>query len=81
MEDLADERGLMLIGCYHSHPDSPALPSDFDKEHSLPNFLYIIVSVRAGAAADMRAWELERGGTDEREIGELSDREWQSYMV
>lgn len=59
LEDQADERGLSLIGYYHSHPDSPAIPSDYDREHALPNFIYIITSVMMARAADMRAWRLQ----------------------
>ena len=64
LEDEADERGLSLIGYYHSHPDSPAVPSEYDREHALPNFVYIITSVMMARAADMRAWRLQadRGG-------------------
>ena len=58
MEDEADERGLMLVGYYHSHPDSPSNPSEYDREHALPNFVYIITSVRGGVAADITAWLL-----------------------
>ena len=59
LEDQADERGLSLIGYYHSHPDSPAVPSEYDREHALPNFVYIITSVMMARAADMRAWRLQ----------------------
>lgn len=59
MEDEADERGLSLVGYYHSHPDSPAIPSEYDRVHALPNFIYIITQVQDGAAVDMRTWELE----------------------
>ena len=59
LEDQADERGLALIGYYHSHPDSPAVPSEYDREHALPNFIYVITSVTMGRAADMRAWRLQ----------------------
>ncbi|MCY4536886.1 MAG: M67 family metallopeptidase [Chloroflexi bacterium] len=58
LEDEADDRGLMLVGYYHSHPDSPAIPSEYDREHALPNFLYIITSVKMGRATDMRVWKL-----------------------
>jgi len=70
LEDQADERGMSLIGYYHSHPDSPAVPSEYDREHALPNFVYIITSVAMGRAADMRAWRLEadRGGFVELEL-------------
>ncbi len=58
LEDEADERGLSLVGYYHSHPDSPAVPSEYDREHALPNFIYIITSVMMARAEDMRAWQL-----------------------
>lgn len=59
MEDEADERGLSLVGYYHSHPNHPAIPSIFDRDHALPNFIYIITSVMDGKAADQRAWLLQ----------------------
>jgi proteasome lid subunit RPN8/RPN11 len=66
MEDEADERGLALVGYYHSHPDSPSNPSEYDREHALPNFVYIITSVQGGVAADMTVWLLrdDRTGFD-----------------
>ena len=67
LEDEADERGLSLVGYYHSHPDSPAIPSEYDREHALPNFVYIITSVMMARADDMRAWLLrsDRGSFDD----------------
>lgn len=62
MEDEADTHGLVLVGYYHSHPDHPAVPSEYDRVHALPNFAYLIVSVRQGQAAENRAWQL----TDDR---------------
>ncbi len=59
LEDQADERGLSLIGYYHSHPDSPAVPSEYDREHALPNFVYIITSVMMARASEMRVWRLQ----------------------
>lgn len=58
LEDAADAQGLTLVGYYHSHPDHPAIPSEYDREHALPNFRYLILSVRQGRAAELRAWQL-----------------------
>src|SRR5690606_39078179 len=61
LEDQADERGLTLVGYYHSHPDSPAIPSVYDRDHALPNFTYIITSVQDAAApraVEMKVWRL-----------------------
>ena len=81
LEDEADGRGLTLLGCYHSHPDSPAVPSAFDMAHSLPNFLYIIVSVMDGQAQDMRAWELSRDSHSERMTAVVGDEQWRELMT
>lgn len=58
LEDDADARGLTLVGYYHSHPDSPAIPSVYDRDHALPNFTYLITQVARAEAQEMRAWRL-----------------------
>ena len=58
-ERYAREKRLDVVGYYHSHPDHPAVPSQFDLDHALPVWTYIIVSVREGKAADVLAWEME----------------------
>lgn len=58
-ERYAREKRLDVIGYYHSHPDDRAFPSQFDLDHALPVWSYIIVSVLRGKAADLRAWEME----------------------
>ena len=58
LEDQADERGLTLVGYYHSHPDSPAIASIYDRDHALPNFTYIITSVVKAKAVDQKVWRL-----------------------
>jgi proteasome lid subunit RPN8/RPN11 len=57
-EAAARSQHLEVIGWYHSHPDHPARPSEFDREHAWPWYSYIIVSVHKGAAADMTSWRL-----------------------
>ena len=51
--------GGELLGFYHSHPDHPAQPSQYDLEHAWPTFAYIIVAVAAGAATEMTVWYLK----------------------
>ena len=60
MEDAADDRGLFLVGYYHSHPNHVAIPSEFDRVHALPNFVYIITSVLEGKSANQLAWLLSQ---------------------
>ena len=65
-EKRATELGVELLGFYHSHPDHPARPSQYDLDHAWPFFSYIIVSVRAGVSEDMTSWLLrdDRSGFD-----------------
>ena len=64
--------GLDVVGYYHSHPDHPARPSEFDREHAWPGGSYLIVSVEKGTVADSRSWRLtdDREKFDEEEIEE-----------
>ena len=68
-EQQAREAGAELLGFYHSHPDHPARPSQFDLDHAWPTFAYVIVSVAAGAAADMTVWFLKDDRTTFEEGG------------
>jgi proteasome lid subunit RPN8/RPN11 len=58
-ERRATELGGELLGFYHSHPDHPARPSQYDLDHAWPTFAYVIVAVADGAAADMTVWYLQ----------------------
>ena len=75
-EQYAAERGLDVIGFYHSHPDHPAVPSQYDLEHAWPVYSYIVVAVMAGAAGDLRSWEMESDRstfTEEEILGSNAD--------
>jgi proteasome lid subunit RPN8/RPN11 len=69
-EKAATAQGLEVIGWYHSHPDHPARPSDFDRDHAWPWYSYIIVSVHTGVPQDMTSWRLkdDRSGYFEEKI-------------
>lgn len=56
--------GLEILGYYHSHPDHPAAPSAFDREHAWPWYSYLIVRVDAGDARELASWVL----ADDRSI-------------
>jgi len=54
-------RGLAVLGFYHSHPHSPAVPSPTDlAEANYPDHLYLIVSL-AAATPDVGLFRLEGG--------------------
>jgi proteasome lid subunit RPN8/RPN11 len=57
-ERAAAGRGLELIGWYHSHPDHPARPSEYDREFAWPWYSYVIVSVARGRPLEMASWRL-----------------------
>lgn len=61
MKDGRD-RSLEIIGIYHSHPDCPAVPSEFDRAGAWPQYSYIIVSVLQGTSADLGSWILDGEG-------------------
>jgi proteasome lid subunit RPN8/RPN11 len=52
----ARERGLELLGYYHSHPDHAALPSAYDLEHAWPFYSYVIVPVSRGQPGEILSW-------------------------
>jgi proteasome lid subunit RPN8/RPN11 len=66
----ARAEGLGVVGFYHSHPDAPARPSNYDREHAWPGYCYVIVSVADGQAREMFNWLLreDRSGFDPDEI-------------
>ena len=67
MEEI-DRRKWRLGAIYHSHPSSPALPSNADlDEANWPGALMLIVSL-AGEEPELRAYRID---TDRREIQEI----------
>ncbi|MGD0543341.1 MAG: M67 family metallopeptidase [Candidatus Acidiferrales bacterium] len=57
-EKKARDSKLQVIGWYHSHPDAPARPSEFDREHAWPWYSYVIVSVEQREPRDVKSWRL-----------------------
>jgi proteasome lid subunit RPN8/RPN11 len=66
----AAKRGLDIVGVFHSHPDHPNRPSEFDRDWALPFFSYIITSINHGQAVASRSWRLpdDRGQFAEETI-------------
>jgi proteasome lid subunit RPN8/RPN11 len=69
-ETEADRLGLTLVGVFHSHPDHPDRPSDFDRDWAQPWFSYVISSIQNGQAVSSRSWRLleDRSGFVEESI-------------
>lgn len=70
-EKSARQQGLEVVGWYHSHPDHPARPSQYDRDHAWPWYSYIIVSVANRIPEEMTSWRLsdDRGEFECEEIG------------
>jgi proteasome lid subunit RPN8/RPN11 len=64
-EAEAGRSGLSLLGFYHSHPDHPACPSQYDLDHAFPFFSYVIVAVENGVPRELRSFVLSE---DRREF-------------
>lgn len=66
----AADLGVDLIGVFHSHPDCPNVPSEYDREWAQPFFSYIITRVDNGKAVSHRSWKLieDRTKYEEEEI-------------
>jgi proteasome lid subunit RPN8/RPN11 len=54
----ASRIGLDVLGVFHSHPNHPNQPSEFDREWAMPWFSYVITSVYAGKSVESRSWLL-----------------------
>ena len=70
VERAASAANADLLGFYHSHPDHPARPSQYDLDHALPFFSYVIISVASGTPGDVRSWKLrdDRSAFDEEPL-------------
>jgi proteasome lid subunit RPN8/RPN11 len=66
-EEKARASGGELLGFYHSHPDHPARPSQYDLDHAWPNLSYVIVAVDRGTPGAVASWRLraDRAAFDE----------------
>lgn len=75
-ERLARKERLDVLGIYHSHPNEEARPSLYDRDHAAwTAWSYIIISVREGKAAGLRAWKLreDRSAFDEEDVAISKD--------
>lgn len=58
-EKAAAAEGKLLLGFYHSHPDHPARPSEYDRQHAWPFYSYIIVAIEKAQPKVMTSWLLD----------------------
>jgi len=67
-QKLARDRHLNIIGIYHSHPDYPAMPSEFDRIYAWQEYSYIIISVQNGHAGELTSWSLDDDHQFQQEV-------------
>ena len=68
VERRVQASGRAVVGFYHSHPDHPARPSEFDREHAWPWYTYLILSVTAHDVPTIGAFELDPDSLRFREV-------------
>lgn len=56
------QRGLSIIGIFHSHPNGQPVPSEFDQAIAWPEYVYIITAGKQGKFTISRNWYLSEKG-------------------
>ncbi len=74
VERAARGAGRDVVGYYHSHPDHPARPSEYDRSHAWPGYVYVICAVREGRAEELAAFTLDEIGGSFSPLPVLADR-------
>lgn len=57
-EQEAEHLGVSIVGIFHSHPDHPNQPSEFDREYAIPWYSYLITSILNGQTQRSKCWRL-----------------------
>ncbi|NEO26170.1 MAG: M67 family metallopeptidase [Kamptonema sp. SIO4C4] len=68
----ARARDLQILGFYHSHPDHPATPSEFDRAIAWPEYSYLIITVPQGKPGELLSWQLDTQGQFQPEVMEIT---------
>ena len=55
-DKAARERGMDLIGIYHSHPDCDAYFSTTDLQNSCPWYSFVVLSIQKGKFDHANSW-------------------------
>jgi proteasome lid subunit RPN8/RPN11 len=62
-------KGLAMLAIYHSHPETPARPSEEDIKLALtPDVSYIIISLADPGKTDMKSFKISNGNVIAEEI-------------
>ena len=58
-QKVAINHNLNIIGIYHSHPDYPAIPSEWDRIYAWPEYSYVILSLQNTQTGELQSWTLD----------------------
>ena len=67
-EQRARGRGEEIVGFYHTHPDHPARPSQFDTDRAWAGYVYVVIAVHQGQVVEATAWGLDEAARRFQEI-------------
>lgn len=79
IDNLVRENKKQILGFYHSHPDHPNQPSEFDRQHAEAIFAheiysYLIIACEKGKKTSPRSWILsEKTNQFEEESIEINE--------
>ena len=67
-EQMAEKKGLEIVGIFHSHPDKPACLSDEDERYMVPGIVYLIASVTYNGIVNLRVFLKEKPESKATEV-------------
>ena len=69
-DKAARERGMDLIGIYHSHPDCDAYFSTTDLQNSCPWYSFVVLSIQNGEFHHANSWlpNFDQTAADKEEL-------------
>jgi proteasome lid subunit RPN8/RPN11 len=56
-----------ILGFYHSHPDHPDRPSEYDREWGQAGYSYVIIAVKGGKEVSVKSWTFDEDNDPFRE--------------
>lgn len=68
-DEIAEQRGLEVVGIWHTHPDHDARPSLLDRDQAWEGWSYLIAAVSEQGVEELRSWRLGSTRFQAEEVG------------